>query len=89
MKDRRKQLIELYETYIEELENHTTPHKAMKAMIESVKAEIKQEKQVYDIDCNGHIKIQISIKDNIPSVLQAMNGYGEPEDVSTITVLKT
>lgn len=45
-KDRRKQLDELYETYIEELENHTTPHRGMKAMIESVKAEIKQEKEV-------------------------------------------
>lgn len=45
MKNRRKQLDELYETYIEELENHATPHKGMKAMIESVKAEIQQEEQ--------------------------------------------
>jgi predicted Zn-ribbon and HTH transcriptional regulator len=54
MKDRRKQLDELYETYIEELENHTTPHKGMKAMIESVKAEIQQEEQTPDLCCGKY-----------------------------------
>lgn len=36
----------------------------------------KPTEWIYDIDCASEILMQVSIKDNIPTVLQAIDGYG-------------
>jgi hypothetical protein len=50
------------------------------------KPESKSTEEIFDIDCNGDMMIQISIKDNTPTVLQAMNGGGEPLKIKEFTI---
>jgi hypothetical protein len=44
------------------------------------------DEKIYDIDCAGHVMIQLSIKSGVPTVLQAMNGYGESVKISDILI---
>jgi hypothetical protein len=44
------------------------------------------ETKAYEIDLDGNVKAKISITNNIPTVLAAMNGWGNPIDIDKINI---
>lgn len=42
--------------------------------------------KIYDIDFAGNILVRIVIRDNVPTVVACMNGYGDKVDLQNITI---
>ena len=42
----------------------------------------------FEIDFDRHVKAKISIKNNVPKVIAAMNGYGDPIRIENISLFK-
>lgn len=45
-------------------------------------------KKEFEIDCGSHLKMMLSIEDNRPTVLMAMDGYGNSMDVTRFIVIE-
>ena len=45
-----------------------------------------QDTKFFDIDFDGHVKARVEITNNEPKIFAAMNGYGNPIELSNINI---
>jgi len=70
------------------LKNKVTFGDRLEEFKQNSASQTEMPSEEFEIDFDRHVKAKISIKNNVPKVIAAMNGYGDPIRIENISLFK-